>query len=49
MFNQSLTKLNLPPRINAPGAQVIILNACSVVRKVFSDDQYLANKEPENP
>jgi hypothetical protein len=40
MFNQSLIKLDLPPRINAPGTP-------DPPREVFSDQQYLPGKDIE--
>jgi hypothetical protein len=40
IFNQSLAKLNLPPRINAPGADVITLNMLRRMKSSVINNTY---------
>ena len=49
MLNQSLTTLNLPPRLLSQVQQVVALNICSSVRKVLSDKVYLSDEEAVTP
>ena len=41
MLNQSLTTLNLPPRLLSPVREVVLLNTCSIVRSFLSDEGHL--------
>jgi hypothetical protein len=49
MLNQSLTTLNLPPRLLSWVQQVVTPNTCSTVRKFLSHEVYLSNEEADNP
>jgi hypothetical protein len=49
MLNQSLTPLNLPPRLLSQVQQVAALNSCSIVRKFPNDNVHLSDEEADNP
>ena len=49
MLNQSLTNLNIPPRLLSQVQKVAVLNTCTVVRKFLSDEVQLPDAEADNP
>jgi hypothetical protein len=49
MLNQSLTNLNIPPRLLSQVQKVAVLNTCTIVRKFLSDEVQLPDAEADNP
>jgi hypothetical protein len=47
-LNQSLTTLNLPPRLLSQAQQVVTPNTCAIVRKFLNDEVYLPDEEADN-
>ena len=49
MLNQSLTTLNVPPRLLFQFQKLVIINTCSIMRKFVSDEVSLPDDEADNP
>ena len=49
MLNQSLTTLNLPPRLMSQVQKVAVLNTCSIARKSLNVEAHLSDAEADNP
>ena len=48
MHNQSLTTLNLPPRLLSQVQKMVVLNTSSIARKFLNGEAHLSDAEAEN-